>query len=270
MHSASGLFRESRYPRQAIASKGRRWLWFGLIGVIGLAIALSYYTLAQVNDLSPQWLNTAAFSARVQAFIPQPVATTARPGLISLQDEIPKPSKSLGHYLYAPAPLDQLMIIGSYAQGGEQRFERLRREAGLAFLKMVDAARLDGVWIIPVSGFRSLADQTELFQLQIQQNGSEALAAKAVAPPGYSEHHTGYAIDLGDGSTLRDDVSLTFEESNAFQWLTDHAAAFGFELSFPQGNKQGVNYEPWHWRYVASPEAAQIFSVARRAAKSTG
>ncbi|RMF67288.1 MAG: D-alanyl-D-alanine carboxypeptidase family protein [Cyanobacteria bacterium J069] len=154
------------------------------------------------------------------------------------------------------------MVVASYSQDVAQRFERLHTDAGLALLKMIDAARLEGVWIVPVSGFRDYERQTRLFRLKTQQYGSTEAAARAVAPPGHSEHHTGYAVDLSDGLARAMDVSLSFGKTAAFQWLMRRAAQFGFELSFPEHNAQGVNYEPWHWRYVGTPEARRLFAPA--------
>ena len=89
-------------------------------------------------------------------------------------------------------------------------------------------------------------------------------AAKISAPPGYSEHHTGFAIDLTDGNFPKKDLTIDFENTNAYKWLTRHAQDFGFELSFPPNNLQGLSYEPWHWRYIGSPEAASAFAQARK------
>ncbi|MBD2464261.1 M15 family metallopeptidase [Oscillatoria sp. FACHB-1407] len=158
------------------------------------------------------------------------------------------------------------MIVGSYSQAIEERFERMQEAAGLALLRMIDAARQDGVWLVPVSGFRDFARQEMLFQLQIEQVGSAKAAARSVAPAGYSEHHTGYAVDLADGLARAMDLSLAFGNTPAFKWLNRHAAAFGFELSFPENNPQGVMYEPWHWRFVGSPDATQTFAQARQIA----
>jgi D-alanyl-D-alanine carboxypeptidase len=93
--------------------------------------------------------------------------------------------------------------------------------------------------------------------------GSPEEAAKSVAPPGYSEHHTGYAVDLVDGYVPNADINGNFAETKAFQWLTQRAKEFGYELSFPENNLQSVKYEPWHWRFVASSKAAEIFRDAR-------
>ncbi|GAB4468043.1 MAG: hypothetical protein OHK0037_25280 [Elainellaceae cyanobacterium] len=171
----------------------------------------------------------------------------------------PRPLPRYGHFAFAEADPADLMVVASYSQDVAQRFEQLHTDAGLALLKMIDAARLDGVWIVPVSGFRDYERQTRLFRWKTHQYGSAAAAARAVAPPGHSEHHTGYAVDLSDGLARAMDISLSFGKTAAFQWLTRRAAEFGFELSFPENNPQGVNYEPWHWRYVGTPEARQLF-----------
>jgi D-alanyl-D-alanine carboxypeptidase len=56
---------------------------------------------------------------------------------------------------------------------------------------------------------------------------------------------------------------VEFAKTDAFRWLTLHAQEYGFELSFPENNPQGVSYQPWHWRFVASPEAQTIFSRSK-------
>ncbi|WP_242046166.1 MULTISPECIES: M15 family metallopeptidase [Calothrix] len=168
-----------------------------------------------------------------------------------------------GHFPYAQADRSQMMLIGSYATGADQRFESLNTEAVQAFMKMTYAAREVGIWIIPVSGFRTIEQQEKLFQNQIKRRGSEQAAAKISAPPGHSEHHTGFALDLTDGKSPKKDITLAFENTDAYRWLTKHAQEFGFELSFPPNNKQGVSFEPWHWRYVGSANAAAVFANAR-------
>ncbi len=85
------------------------------------------------------------------------------------------------------------------------------------------------------------------------------------APPGYSEHHTGYAIDIGDEYYPDADLKTSFENTSAFEWLQENAAYYSFELSFPKGNSQGVSYEPWHWRFVGDRDSLETFYRARSA-----
>lgn len=175
-----------------------------------------------------------------------------------------KPVK-LGHFPYAEAEQKKLMVISSYAQPPYQRYERLHADTALALMKLVYTARDEGVWIVPVSGFRNIAAQEKLFQSQIEKTGAETAAARVSAPPGHSEHHTGYAIDLADGSTPNQDITQDFQQTKAFRWLTQHAEEFGFEMSFPLNNAQGVSYEPWHWRFVGSSQARAVFAKAKQA-----
>lgn len=170
--------------------------------------------------------------------------------------------QNFGHFRYAEGNPDEMLIIASYAQGEYQRIEKLDPEAGIALMQLIYAARDDNVWITPVSGFRSIEKQNKLFQAQVQKLGSVEAAAKISAPPGYSEHHTGYTIDLADGNFPKKDVTEAFENTDAFRWLTINASKFGFEMSFPKNNRQGVSYEPWHWRFVGSEDARIIFQLS--------
>ena len=84
-------------------------------------------------------------------------------------------------------------------------------------------------------------------------------AQRLAPPPGYSEHHTGYAVDFIDGSQPATDLNAAFETTPAFGWLEQNAPFYGFEMSFPKGNDQNVAYEPWHWRYVGNQESLELF-----------
>lgn len=164
-----------------------------------------------------------------------------------------------GHLPYQEDDPNRLVQVGIYYN----RTEFLDAEAAYAFNQMKLAAKNNGITLRLISGFRSIQDQEKLFQKQIQRRGSEKAAAKLSAPPGYSEHHTGYAIDIGDEQQPSTDLKFEFENTEAYRWLTLYAGNYGFELSFPRNNRQGVSFEPWHWRYVLSPRASQIFAAAR-------
>ncbi len=171
----------------------------------------------------------------------------------------PISNTQFGHYPYAEAYRENLTIAGYYGS----RAEQLHGDAAQAFQQMVDAAQGDGVEIIPVSGFRDRDIQAELFSAQTARQGSPALAARISAPPGHSEHHTGFAIDVGDRNRPETDIEISFEQTPAFRWMAQNAASYGFELSFPRNNAQGISYEPWHWRFVGTSTAQQVFAQAR-------
>lgn len=184
-----------------------------------------------------------------------PALTTPPPTLPPIGGE-PK----FNHLPYDEAPGD-LVQVGTYYD----RAELMVQEAAQAFWNMEDRAKQAGINLGPISGFRTVADQGQLFTRQIgRHNGSEQEAAKLSAPPGYSEHHTGYTIDIRDRDSPETDLKYQLENTRAYNWLTQNACQYGFELSFPDNNNQGVSFEPWHWRYVSSPTGQQIFANAHQ------
>ena len=128
---------------------------------------------------------------------------------------------------------------------------------------MRNAASADGINLILLSGYRSHELQRQIFYGRKSARNQIAIErAKVSAPPGYSEHSTGYAIDLGDSTRRDTDFEETFESTPAFFWLKNNAARYHFVLSFPKGNLQGVSYEPWHWRYEGTVDALKQFEDA--------
>ena len=226
------------------ARVGGRWKYLGL-GVLGVAIALLFSIVlsrflfapppAEVSPLSP------AFTPLVQE------------GGTSLD-----PSTLLGHFPYEEAPPESLRPI--VADGSIQ----LREAAAESLLALLRASRADGVNILPLSGFRSIEDQEYLFfDIKAEQGERAAERAEVSAPPGYSEHHTGYAVDLGDGDRPETHLQEEFERTAAFRWLRRNSAYYSFELSFPRNNPQGISYEPWHWRFVGDRDSLETFYKAR-------
>jgi zinc D-Ala-D-Ala carboxypeptidase len=164
----------------------------------------------------------------------------------------------LGHFSYSEAPLAELQPISPDGR------MKLRATAAQKYKEMVAAARNAGVILIPISGFRSIQEQEQIFfVIGAQRNQTPAQRAAVSAPPGHSEHHTGYAVDIGDGAAPSTNLNTNFEKTKAFQWLQANAARFGFEMSFPKGNAQGVSYEPWHWRFVGDRSSLETFYRAK-------
>ena len=174
----------------------------------------------------------------------------------------PSTETKLGHFAYPEVATAELVEVGPYRQ--TTRIVQLHRAAAESLQRMIEAARQAGLELVPISGFRSVAYQEKLFAKGIEKRGSEVEAARWVAPPGYSEHHTGLAVDLGEGPEPESDVEPAFGDTAAYRWLSQHAASVGFEMSFPADNPQGVGCEPWHWRFVGTPEAEGIFAAARQ------
>ncbi len=167
----------------------------------------------------------------------------------------------LHHFRYTEAPAEQLVSI----RGGLQ----LRSAAAKSYREMVTAARAAGVNINTISAFRSVAEQQRLFfEVKAERAQIATKRAEVSAPPHYSEHHTGYAVDLGDGSNPAANLNQGFENTAAFKWLSANAPRYSFELSFPANNSQGVSYEPWHWRYVGDSDSLETFYKAKNTSAS--
>ena len=167
----------------------------------------------------------------------------------------------LGHFPYAEAPRSELVEVVSGL--------RLHWEAAQALRAMQRAAAADGIDLRLLSGYRSHELQKGIFfEVKSERNQTASERAKVSAPPGYSEHSTGLAVDLGDGDAQHTNLSESFESTRAFRWLKNYAASYHFTLSFPRSNPQGVSYEPWHWRFEGSADALRQFEPARRFAQS--
>lgn len=121
----------------------------------------------------------------------------------------------------------------------------LRADAASAWTRMVATAAADGVHLLLVSAFRSTARQAEIVRQKRARGLSWDKILRVSAYPGFSEHHTGCAVDIGSPECR--DLRETFEATREFRWLVEHAPQFGFRLSYPRDNPFGVTYEPWHW-----------------------
>lgn len=110
--------------------------------------------------------------------------------------------------------------------------------------------------IVPVSGYRSLAEQQRIWDDSLRENGRE-FTRKYVALPGHSEHQTGLAIDLGLKQENIDFIRPAFPYTGICQSFRKRAAKYGFILRYPAGKEDitGIGHEPWHFRYVGTPHA---------------
>lgn len=129
------------------------------------------------------------------------------------------------------------------AEDGKEHF--LVPAAAAAWHLMKTAAAAEHVQLLIVSAFRSIERQAELVRRKIAAGQSIEEILLICAPPGFSEHHTGRALDLSTPGVPV--LETEFDQTAAFAWLTRRAKNFGFYLSFPVGNSQGYFYEPWHW-----------------------
>lgn len=126
----------------------------------------------------------------------------------------------------------------------------VREEVYFAFKELQKQGLKDGIFVIVDSGFRSYDYQQQIWDYNVETKGLEH-TKKYVALPGTSEHQTGLAIDLGAyiNKQYTDDINENTEE---YKWMIENAHKYGFILRYPKGKEDitGINFEPWHYRYV--------------------
>ncbi|MBV6864259.1 M15 family metallopeptidase [Xanthomonas euvesicatoria] len=135
---------------------------------------------------------------------------------------------------------------------GRDRFGRplwLSAGAARAWRQMRAAALRADILIDAISGYRSHDYQLGIFERKFARGLTLEQVLTVNAAPGFSEHHSGDALDLGTPGEPPAEES--FEATHAFAWLCSNAHAFGYRLSYPRDNPHGIVYEPWHWRWSA-------------------
>lgn len=230
-----------RYSVDSSAASWRapRWLRWLLVGLLSTVLTVWGAWAAY----QPAPTTAIAFTPAGSGFVSSPTA----PGLS-------QENKLLGHRAYGEAPVADLVSLSAAPD------IQLLPAAAAAVELMVADAQAAGISLLPLSGFRSVEDQTYLFfNIKAQRGESPTTRAEVSAPPGYSEHHTGYALDFGDGTRPDTHVEITFETTPAFAWLQQQASRYNLELSFPPDNPQNIQYEPWHWRFVGDAASLETF-----------
>lgn len=154
--------------------------------------------------------------------------------------------------------------MAEVGEDGKEHF--LVPAAAHAWRVLKAAAVAENIQLFIVSAFRSIERQAELVRRKLAAGRSIDEILSVCAPPGFSEHHTGRAVDLSTPGVSV--LEPEFDQTAAFAWLRQHARNFGFHLSFPAGNSQRYLYEPWHWcfhddRPGAQPRFFQSPDVAR-------
>ena len=165
-------------------------------------------------------------------------------------------NRILGHLPYPEISKEKLVLI-------EPNIE-VHIDMRDSLLNMREEAKKDGIYLVFLSGYRSINLQNDIFySLKSIRNQDASERARVSAPPGYSEHSTGFAIDIGDANHRETDFETEFENTDAFRWLVKNAAKFHFKLSFSKNNKH-IDYEPWHWRFEGSIDALKVFERSNR------
>ena len=141
---------------------------------------------------------------------------------------------------------------------GFDRYRRalwLQHGAARGWSRMQVTALDDDVVLEAISGYRSHDYQLGIFQRKLARGQTVTEILTVNAAPGYSEHHSGCALDIG--APGEPPAEESFEQTEAFAWLTAHAGDHGFRMSYPRDNPHGIVYEPWHWCWSPGADRAR-------------
>lgn len=168
------------------------------------------------------------------------------------REDIHRGSLILVNSLHAYKEQESLQLSSPFAERKEILMEETAARPLCRLLTDINGWRE----IVPVSGWRSCAEQEEIWDDSLAQNGLE-FTRTYVAAPGHSEHQTGLAIDLGKRQETIDFICPDFPYEGVCQAFREKAAEYGFiERYLPDKETvTGIGHEPWHFRYVGAPHA---------------
>lgn len=136
------------------------------------------------------------------------------------------------------------------------------KEAREAFERMAAEATLSGYDLVAFSTYRSFDYQNQLYERYVNNDGQEE-ADRYSARPGYSEHQTGLAFDIGEKLFEEHFARESFGETEAGKWVAANAHKYGFVMRYPNGKEKitGYMYEPWHFRYIGEDLAPKVYEA---------
>lgn len=233
-----------------------------IIIIVVLAIAGLVFWLTQNKAHAPQ-TNQNTKSTATQEKSEQPATTpTFNKQLLSLDDPtsswvVVNKKRPLSPRSYAPQDLVIPNVALRSNITGNEKY--MRKEAAQALEAMISAASKAGMQFNLQSGYRSYGFQDSLYNRYVQQQG-QAVADTQSARPGYSEHQTGLAVDVGSVNHPECAVEQCFSGTPEGHWLAENAHAYGFIIRYPEGKDAttGYIYEPWHIRYVGTDLAEEM------------
>jgi len=156
------------------------------------------------------------------------------------------------HALTLQAEVDETWLV-EIDRNPTGKSVRLVPAAATAWQDMRAAALHDGIILLPHSGFRSIARQENIIRAKLSAGQPLEAIVRVNTAPGYSEHHTGRAVDIG--APGEPPLEQSFADTMAYRWLKERAGGYGFHLSYPPGNPHGIAFEPWHWCWHPAEDA---------------
>ncbi|HSX28591.1 MAG TPA: M15 family metallopeptidase [Candidatus Saccharimonadales bacterium] len=238
--------------------QGQWHVWLFAIACVALAGALAsvlYAAKAQRSapqDNPPYWTKHLTLQAATAPKIPSTIE------LASTQPLYPKPVSnplSLTMIVNKKFQLDAAFVPPDLSRVNVPKTadDPLRSEAARALEQLFASATQAGVSLTMNSGYRSYSAQQALYNQEIASRG-KAGADEFSARPGFSEHQSGLAADVAQGSGP--------SSMSASTWVAAHAHEFGFIVRYQTGKEAitGYHAEPWHIRYVGTALAAKLFA----------
>ncbi len=246
----------SRLQREQIRRRNLRIIKLLGIGVL-VIIAVSLFASALSGFVSSSEDQNSS-SGQLNISIASSVSVAPDPTPLP-EPEDPRLSDPLLVLVNSENPLPENWQVTPKTIAGEEQVDQQAYEDLTALLAAASESEVT-LWI--ASSYRSVDLQQEILdravQNRISQEGmteEEALedALRTINRPGYSEHHTGLAVDFND-------VSDDFEETEAYRWLEEHAAEYGFVQRYKKSKVKstGIDNESWHYRYVGKEYAQEM------------
>ena len=266
--------RTTTYGNKNNSKKKYIWISVGAVVILAAAIVVFYYfNYNNVNNQAAEPAPTDEVneqnaeqkdSTNTEENNSKPKDTTEITDTNEQDTQTEQPLTNNGYIEGQPLPTEPTFVEGvllaskkyplpsTYAPGESE-------EARKAFELMATDARTAGFELVAFSTYRSFEYQDTLYNNYVSRDGQDN-ADRYSARPGYSEHQTGLAFDIGEKG--KEDLWLTeeFGESEAGKWLVENAHKYGFILRYPQGKEAvtGYMYESWHFRFLGVEIATKV------------
>lgn len=233
---------------------------FAVMIVFGLIVAASViYFVTSGNNNSKDNNSTAALKNKTGSSASSAIVPDSKPQSaskpVSEAESQAEEKEAEGHdvqVIDGRTYIDGILIVNKTYSIPNTYAPGLDADTEEAFYKMAGDAYAEGIVLYICSGYRSYAEQEQLYNSYAAERGIEE-ADSVSSRPGHSEHQTGLCMDVNT-------TEFSFEGTPEAVWLEKHCAEYGFIIRFPKGkeNITGYSYEPWHIRYVGKAAAAEI------------
>lgn len=160
----------------------------------------------------------------------------------------------------SPTVIDGLILVNKKHPLPKQYAPGESKQARSAFTRWQKAAKKAGYALSAFSTYRSFSYQSTLYNRYVAKDGKKA-ADRYSARPGYSEHQTGLAFDIGNPYQTKYYGEQKFGTTATGKWAAKTAHKYGFIMRYPKGKEHitGYMYEPWHFRYVGKTRATKMY-----------